>query len=208
MTRRPACPRCIHPNKSAAESAVKARLAAFNRPGPGVRFEMPGRTDRFAERPINAQGFKVGLDGEYLADSVEQVYTQAGWSTTVEYNGGNKGKAKAKGKKKKEVKAVKVVNLGQCFCVPINPQRAVFLCLEFVCPSLSNSYNASCPTPAAKRAFLFLHSTPPWLTGKSIRKNVRLHSWPSWGTNPVNCSTSTSWAAISTWVSTTPAIWP
>lgn len=103
--------RHIHPNKTAAESAAKARLAAFNRSSAGVRFEMPGRTDLFAERTINAQGFKVGLDGEYLADSVEQVYTQAGWSTAVECNGGNKGKAKAKGRKKKEVKPVKVVSL-------------------------------------------------------------------------------------------------
>jgi len=103
--------RHIHPNKTAAESAAKARLAAFNRSSAEVRLEMDGRTDLFAERPINAQGFKVGLDGEYLADSVEQVYTQAGWSTTVECNGGNKGKAKVKGNKKKEVKPVKVVSL-------------------------------------------------------------------------------------------------
>jgi phage protein D len=104
--------RHIHPNKSAAEAAANARLAAFNRSTAGVRLEMPGRTDIFAERPIIAQGFKVGLDGEYLADSVEQVYTQAGWSTTVECNGGKQGKASAKGKKKKkEDKPVKVVSL-------------------------------------------------------------------------------------------------
>jgi phage protein D len=104
--------RHIYHNKTAAESAAKARLAAFNRSSAGVRFEMPGRTDLFAERPIIAQGFKVGLDGEYLTDSVEQVYTQAGWSTTVECNGGKAGKAKAKGsKKKKEVKPLKVVTL-------------------------------------------------------------------------------------------------
>ena len=104
--------RHIHPNKTAAESAAKARLAAFNRSTAGVRLEMPGRTDLFAERSLNAQGFKVGLDGEYLVDSVEQTFTQAGWSTTVECNGGKKGKAKAKGKKsKKAAKPVKVVSL-------------------------------------------------------------------------------------------------
>ncbi|WP_460155212.1 phage late control D family protein [Pseudomonas sp. S2_B12] len=92
--------RHIYPNKSAAEAAAKARLAAFNRSTAGVRLEMVGRTDLFAERTIDAQGFKVGFDGEYLVDSVEQVYTQSGWSTTVECNGGKKGKAKAKGKKK------------------------------------------------------------------------------------------------------------
>ena len=55
--------RHIYPNKSAAEQAAKARLAAFNRSTAGVRLEMPGRTDLFAERTINTQGFKVGLDG-------------------------------------------------------------------------------------------------------------------------------------------------
>ncbi|MNW10338.1 phage late control protein GPD [compost metagenome] len=74
---------------------------------------MPGRTDIFAERSINAQGFKDGLDGEYLTDSVEQVYTQSGWSTTVECNGGKQGKAKAKGKKKKPPQDLKVVQLDQ-----------------------------------------------------------------------------------------------
>ncbi|MDC7818882.1 MULTISPECIES: phage late control D family protein [Pseudomonas] len=75
--------RHIYPNKSAAEQAAKARLAAFNRSTASVRLEMPGRTDLFAERMINAQGFKLGLDGEYLVDSVEQVSTQSGWSTAM-----------------------------------------------------------------------------------------------------------------------------
>ncbi len=72
---------------------------------------MAGRTDLFAERMINALDFKVGLDGEYLVDSVEQVFTQSGWTTAIECNGGKSGKAKAKGKKKKEEKPVKVVQL-------------------------------------------------------------------------------------------------
>jgi phage protein D len=101
--------RHIYPNKSAAESAAKARLAAFNRSTADVRFEMPGRTDIFAERLINAQGFKVGLDGEYLADSVEQVFTQSGWSTTVECNAGKQGKSK--GQKKTAKPPLKVVNV-------------------------------------------------------------------------------------------------
>jgi phage protein D len=102
--------RHIYPDKGAAEAAAKARLSAFNRSTADVRLEMPGRTDIFAERPIIAQGFKVGLDGEYLADSVEQVFTQSGWSTTVECNAGKAGKSK--GKKKKGPKApLKVVNI-------------------------------------------------------------------------------------------------
>lgn len=100
-----------YPNKSAAEQAAKARLAAFNRSTAAVRLEMAGRADLFAERSINAQGFKPGLDGEYLVDGVEQVFTQSGWTTSVECNGGKKGKAKAVGKKKKETKPLKVVDL-------------------------------------------------------------------------------------------------
>ena len=93
--------RHIHPNKTAAEAAAKARMAGFNRSTAGVRLEMPGRTDLFAEREIDAHGFKAGLDGKYLVDSVEQTFTQSGWSTTVECNGGKRGKASAKGKTKK-----------------------------------------------------------------------------------------------------------
>lgn len=103
--------RHIHPNKSAAEQAAKARLAAFNRSTAEVRLEMVGRTDLFAERQINAQGFKEGLDGVFLVDSVEQVFTQSGWSTSVECNAGTKGKAKAVGKKAKKSKEVKVLEL-------------------------------------------------------------------------------------------------
>ena len=103
--------RHIYPNKSAAEQAAKARLSAFNRSTAAVRLEMPGRTDLFAERSINAQGFKTGLDGEYLVDSVEQVFTQSGWSTTVVCNSGKQGKAKAKGKKTKAKAPLEVIEL-------------------------------------------------------------------------------------------------
>ena len=84
-------------------------VAAFNRSTAGVRLEMPGRSDLFAERMISAQGFKGGLDGEYLVDSREQVFTQSGWSTTIECNAGKKGKAKVKGKKPE--KTLKIVQL-------------------------------------------------------------------------------------------------
>ena len=86
-------------------------MAAFNRSNANVRLEMPGRTDLFAERLINAQGFKPGLDGEYLVDSVEQMFNPSGWSTTVECNGGKQGKAKAKAKKNTAKKPLRVVQL-------------------------------------------------------------------------------------------------
>lgn len=103
--------RHIYPNKSAAEQAAKARLVAFNRSTAAVRLEMVGRTDLFAERQIIAVDFKEGLDGDYLVDSVEQVFTQSGWTTTVECNAGKKGKAKAVGKRKKQPKETKVLEL-------------------------------------------------------------------------------------------------
>ena len=103
--------RHLYPNKQAAEQAAKARLAAFNRSTASLRLDMPGRTDLIAERIITALGFKVGLDGDYLVDSVEQLFTQSGWSTTVECNGGKQGKAKAAGKKKAAARPLKVVQL-------------------------------------------------------------------------------------------------
>ncbi|MEB3842510.1 phage late control D family protein [Pseudomonas guariconensis] len=89
--------RHLYPNRAAAEQAARARLASFNRDTASVRLDMPGRTDLFAERRINLQGFLPGLDGDYLVESVEQVFTLSGWRTTVQCNGGNGGKAKAKG---------------------------------------------------------------------------------------------------------------
>ena len=151
--------RHIHPNKTAAEQAAKARLAAFNRSTAGVRLEMPGRSDLFAERMINAQGFKDGLDGEYLVDSREQVFTQSGWSTTIECNAGKKGKAKVKGKKPE--KTLKIVQL-----YPENPHPRPALCGLFrkgnLCRLPSNNSCRSSPTPAQLPAFLCRYSTPRW----------------------------------------------
>lgn len=89
--------RHLYPNRAAAEQAAKARLASFNRDTASVRLDMPGRTDLFAERPVRLHGFLSGLDGTYLIESVEQVFTNAGWRTTVQCNGGRQGKARAKG---------------------------------------------------------------------------------------------------------------
>lgn len=89
--------RHLYPNRAAAEQAAKARLASFNRDTASVRLDMPGRTDLFAERSLELQGFVAGLDGLYLVESVEQVFTSSGWRSTVQCNGGKQGKAKAKG---------------------------------------------------------------------------------------------------------------
>ncbi|QCI14237.1 phage late control D family protein [Pseudomonas putida] len=89
--------RHLYPDRSAAEQAARARLASFNRDTASVRLDLPGRTDLFAERSIDLEGFATGLDGQYLIDSVEQVFTASGWLTTVQCNGGKAGKVQAKG---------------------------------------------------------------------------------------------------------------
>lgn len=99
--------RHLDPNRSAAEQAARARLASFNRDTASVRLDLPGRTDLFAERSIEARGFLAGLDGLYLIESVEQVFTSSGWRTTLQCNGGQQGKARAKGSATRQADALK-----------------------------------------------------------------------------------------------------
>lgn len=99
--------RHLYPNRAAAEQAAKARLASFNRDTAQVRLDLPGRTDLFAERSIDLQGFVDGLDGQYQIDSVEQVFTASGWRTTVQGNGGKAGKVQAKGVAPRRQAAIK-----------------------------------------------------------------------------------------------------
>jgi len=99
--------RHIYPNRSAAEQAAKARLEAFKRSTATVYLEMAGRTDLFAERMLDVQGFKEGLDGEYLIDTVTQTFTASGWDTTVQCNGTNQGKSTAKSQKAKQSRPLK-----------------------------------------------------------------------------------------------------
>lgn len=99
--------RHLYPNRAAAEQAAKARLASFNRDTAQVRLDLPGRTDLFAERSIDLQGFVDGLDGQYQIDSVEQVFTASGWRTTVQGNGGKAGKVQAKGAAPRRQAAIK-----------------------------------------------------------------------------------------------------
>ncbi|MHA6196804.1 phage late control D family protein [Pseudomonas wadenswilerensis] len=99
--------RHVYPDKGTAEQAARARLADFNRSTASVSLEMPGRADLFSERLLNLQGFKEGLDGEYLIDSVTQSFSASGWTTSVQCNGGKQGKAKAKSQKAKQTKPLK-----------------------------------------------------------------------------------------------------
>ncbi|EGH26173.1 pyocin R2_PP, tail formation GPD [Pseudomonas amygdali pv. mori str. 301020] len=46
-----------------------------------------------------------------MVDSVEQVFTQSGWTTVIECNGGKSGKAQGERQEKERKKPVKVVQL-------------------------------------------------------------------------------------------------
>ncbi|KSP88622.1 late control protein [Pseudomonas aeruginosa] len=84
--------RHLYASRGEAEQAARARLAGFNRSSAGVRLELPGRADLYAERRIVLLGFKAGIDGEFLVDSVEHTYDAGGWTITVQCNGGRGGK--------------------------------------------------------------------------------------------------------------------
>ncbi len=88
-------------SNTAAKSAAKSHLAALNRATSSSRLTMRGRADLSTEKTIALKGFKAGVDGEFLIESVEHTYASRGWLTVVTLNGGNKGKAKVgQGKKK------------------------------------------------------------------------------------------------------------
>ena len=102
--------RHIYPDKGAAEQAAKARLAAFNRSTAGVRLEMVGRTDLFAERRINAQGFKAGLDGEYRSTAWSMCSRRPGGPPRSSAMAASRARPRplAKEKEKKPLKVVEV----------------------------------------------------------------------------------------------------
>ncbi|MFR0689551.1 phage late control D family protein [Enterobacterales bacterium AE_CKDN230030158-1A_HGKHYDSX7] len=87
--------RHVQASEAAARQLAGSRLADFNRQTAGVRLELPGRVDLFAECRVVLSGFKTGVDGVYLVDTVTQHYQAKGWTTSVQCNGGNDGKAQA-----------------------------------------------------------------------------------------------------------------
>ncbi|WP_257835009.1 phage late control D family protein [Burkholderia glumae] len=99
-----------HPfsSQEAAKAGAASRLATLNRHTSSSRLTMRGRADLSAEKTIALQGFKAGVDGEFLIESVEHTYASRGWLTVVTLNGGNKGKAKV-GHRKKPVKKINLV---------------------------------------------------------------------------------------------------
>lgn len=99
-----------HPfsSQGAAKAGATSRLATLNRHTSSSRLTMRGRADLSAEKTIALQGFKAGVDGAFLIESVEHTYASRGWLTVVTLNGGNKGKAKV-GHRKKPVKKINLV---------------------------------------------------------------------------------------------------
>lgn len=86
--------RHLYPDAEAAKAAARSQLAALNRGTASGRLQMQGRADIGADKRVQLQGFKAGIDGDYLVESVTHTFGQQGWVMDVEINGGNEGKAK------------------------------------------------------------------------------------------------------------------
>jgi phage protein D len=102
--------RHIYPNADAAQAAAQSRMDALNRKTADGSLNMVGRADIVAEMGITLQKFKAEVDGEYLVESVTQIYAGESWRTTVEINAGNNGKSGV-GHKKKGAKKVDLSGL-------------------------------------------------------------------------------------------------
>ncbi len=166
--------RHLYSDRAAADEAAKARLAAFNRSTASLRLDLPGRTDGFAEIMIEARGFKRGLGGEYLVESVDHTFTQSGRTVSVECNGGKEGKARRQGSRRKscskwqnnpEVKGA----------ISLDASTSGLAAVPADCPCKSSQ--GSCSVHKAERAWrLFAYtvkvlpsmSSPiiPWMGGK------------------------------------------
>lgn len=86
--------RHVFASPEAAKAGATSRLKTLNRHTSVSRLTMRGRADLSAEKAIALKGFKAGVDGEFLIESVEHTVASRGWITVVTLNGGNKGKAK------------------------------------------------------------------------------------------------------------------
>lgn len=102
--------RHVYPSSEAAKSAATARQQALNRSTASGTLSAIGRADIASESPIILEGFKFGVDGQYLAESVTHTLAGKSWEVSISINAGNQGKAKVgKGKKKKG--ATQIVDL-------------------------------------------------------------------------------------------------
>ena len=80
----------------AAKAGATSRMATLNRHTSTSRLTMRGRADLSAEKTIALKGFKTGVDGEFLIESVEHTFASRGWITVVTLNrGGTRGKRRS-----------------------------------------------------------------------------------------------------------------
>lgn len=101
--------RHVYPNKEAATAAATAKADFLNRQTMTGHAElMKGRADVGAEKWVELNGIKDGVDGTYLIESVEQNYSKSAWVTTLNISAGNGGKGKV-GRDKKGSGALQTI---------------------------------------------------------------------------------------------------
>ncbi|MBF0444377.1 MAG: hypothetical protein HQL68_02215 [Magnetococcales bacterium] len=76
-----------YPDKAQAQAAVDAKLAIFNRGTGGLEITMPGNPALMAEGIINLEGFRSGVDGRWLLNSVTHTIGAQGFITSISGEG-------------------------------------------------------------------------------------------------------------------------
>lgn len=101
--------RHAYPNPQAAASAAKSRLESLNRATCDGDLDLAGTPEAVAEKFVRLSGFKAGVDGDYLIESVTHTYANKAWQTKIDINAGNAGKAGVGHGKKKQAATVLTV---------------------------------------------------------------------------------------------------
>jgi len=70
-----------------AHKASKAHADRIGRIGRTLEIIMPGTLDVIAGAILTVQGFRPGIDGEWLIKSVRQQINRQGWTTQIECEG-------------------------------------------------------------------------------------------------------------------------
>ena len=80
----------LYQNKSEAKAAAGANKSDLDRKKGGGSFTIVGNPFVVAETIVVASGCRAGVDGEWLARSVEHSYSDAGYVTKIEVETPNK----------------------------------------------------------------------------------------------------------------------
>ena len=73
----------LYTSRDMAEQAGKAQLDRLRGGTVQIDFTMPGRPDIFAERPIQLEGFRDPLDGEWIVKTVTHTFGANGLQTKI-----------------------------------------------------------------------------------------------------------------------------